>query len=221
MCGNWQTCTNSWLSKVVLKLCLLLISNHHHPPCLSLRAHAVCAPSLLQRVGTLMAYSLNIPSGLYFFITLSLLGIMWITGMCECLSWVLPSLSYWGSCGSLGCVSACHECSPPSRCRRWTCGQWVCRLHLMGVSSQASCIKGQSEVDHVGQMGCTGVCQWPPPLKPLWFWLYHILLLMYSVFAFLLIFYPYLAVAFQMCSVELGWPPSLHTVHLISHSFLF
>src|SRR6266478_7374315 len=73
-------------SKVVLKLCLLLISNHHHPPCLSLRAHAVCAPSLLQRVGTLIACSLNIPSGLYFFITLSLLGIMWITGMCECLS---------------------------------------------------------------------------------------------------------------------------------------
>src|ERR1700727_3326386 len=83
-----------------------------------------------------------------------------------------------------------------------------------------SCFKGQSEVNHVGQMGCTGAYQWHPPLKPLWFWLYHILLLMYSVFAFLLILYPYLAVAFQMCSVELGWPPSLHTVHLISQSFL-
>jgi hypothetical protein len=71
-----------------------------------------------------------------FFITLSLLGIMWITGMCECLSWVLPSLSHWGSCGSLGCVSACHECSPPSRCRRWTLGQWVCSLHHLGGTSQ-------------------------------------------------------------------------------------
>ena len=50
----------------------------------------------------------------------------------------------WGSCGSLGCVSACHEYFPPSRCRKWTCSQWRCRLHGTGVSPQTSCIKGQS-----------------------------------------------------------------------------
>jgi len=126
-----------------------------------------------------------------------------------------------GTMWVIGSVSACHECSPPLRCRRWTCCQWVCSLHHLGGSSQASLHQRSVRGGPCGSDGCTGVYQWPPPLKPLWFGLYHILSLMYSVFAFLLIFYPYLAVAFQMCSVKLGWPPSLHTVHLISHLFLF
>lgn len=162
MCGNWQTCTNSWLSKVVLKLCLLLISNHHHPPCLSLRAHAVCAPSLLQRVGTLIACSLNIPSGLYFFYnSFSLgdhvdhwdvwvlvmstsfplsLGIMWIIGMCECLSWVLPSLKMQEvDVGSVGVFLASLGRDLPNLpaskvSQRWTMWvRWVVRGHINGT----------------------------------------------------------------------------------------
>lgn len=65
------------------------------------------------------------------------LGVMWIIGMGECLSWVLPSQDAGGGHVVSGCVPCITWAGPP----------------------KPSCIKGQSEVDHVGQMGCTGAYQ--------------------------------------------------------------